>query len=271
VNEPSVWQAAVLGLLQGVSEFLPISSSAHLSLAPWVLNWPRPGLAFDVSLHLGTLVAVAWYFRGEWVAIARGAGRMVAARRGPQDMQERLVVLIIVGTIPGGIAGLLLNDYAENTFRAPALTAVALVVMGIVLWLVDRAAPAVRHVKEFTVRDAVAIGLAQVAALVPGVSRSGATIAAGRARGADRPNAAFFSFLLSLPITTAAAVFKVPEAVRGLSSLTPMIVGVVCAAVSGWIAIAFLLRLVRTHGYASFAIYRVIVGVGVLLLVLARR
>src|SRR6185503_15226074 len=117
------------------SEFLPISSSAHLSLAPWVFNWPRPGLAFDVSLHLGTLVAVAWYFRGEWIAIARGAWRMLAARRGPQDMQERLVVLIIIGTIPGGIAGLLLNDYAEDTFRAPALTATALIVMGIVLWL----------------------------------------------------------------------------------------------------------------------------------------
>lgn len=271
MNEPSVWQAAVLGLLQGLSEFLPISSSAHLSLTPWLLNWPRPGLAFDVSLHLGTLVAVAWYFRGEWTAIARGAGRMVAARRGPQDVQERTVVFIIVGTIPAGLAGLLLNDYAESTFRAPALTAAALIVMGIVLWLVDRFAPAIRHLKEFRVRDAFLIGLAQVAALVPGVSRSGATIAAGRACGADRPNAAFFSFLLSLPITTAAAAFKVPEAIRGVTSLTPMIVGIVCAAVSGWAAIAFLLRLVRTHGYASFAIYRVIVGVLVLLVVAARR
>jgi undecaprenyl-diphosphatase len=271
VNEPSVWQAAVLGLLQGLSEFLPISSSAHLSLTPWVMNWPRPGLAFDVSLHIGTLVAVGWYFRGEWIAIARGAARMIVGRRGPRDVQERLVVMIIVGTIPGGIAGLLLNDYAENTFRQPALTAVALIVMGIVLWLVDRSAPAIRHVKELSVRDAALIGLAQVAALVPGVSRSGATIAAGRACGADRPNAAFFSFLLSLPITTAAAAFKVPEAVRGVTSLTPMIVGVVCAAVSGWLAIAFLLRLVRSHGYGSFAIYRVVIGVGVLLLVLARR
>jgi undecaprenyl-diphosphatase len=270
VNEPSVWQAAVLGLLQGLSEFLPISSSAHLSLTPWLLNWPQPGLAFDVSLHIGTLVAVAWYFRGEWVALARGAGRMLAGRRGPQDVQERTVVFIIVGTIPGGIAGLLLNDYAEHAFRAPALTATALIVMGVVLWLVDRSAPAVRHLKEFTTRDAAIVGLAQVAALVPGVSRSGATIAAGRALGADRPNAALFSFLLSLPITAAAAAFKVPEAIRGVSSLTPMIVGVVCAAVSGWVAIAFLLRLVRTHGYGSFAIYRVVVGVAVLIVVFSR-
>jgi undecaprenyl-diphosphatase len=143
--------------------------------------------------------------------------------------------------------------------------------MGVVLWLVDRSAPAVRHLKDFTVRDAVIVGLAQMAALVPGVSRSGATITAGRACGADRPNAALFSFLLSLPITAAAAAFKVPEAVRQVSSLTPMIVGVVCAAVSGWVAIAFLLRLVRTHGYGSFAVYRVAVGIAVLIVVFSRR
>jgi undecaprenyl-diphosphatase len=270
VNEPNIWQAAVLGLMQGLSEFLPISSSAHLSLAPWVFDWPRPGLAFDVALHIGTLIAVGWYFRGEWIAIVRGAVRMMVGRRGPQDVHERTVVLIVVGTIPGGIGGLLLNDYAENVFRAPALTAVALIVMGTLLWLVDRAAPATRHLRDFTVRDALIVGFAQVAALVPGVSRSGATITAGRAIGADRPNAAFFSFLLSLPITTAAAAFKVPEAVEGVSSLTPMIVGIICAAVSGWAAIAFLLRLVRTHGYASFAIYRFAVGILILYLVFAR-
>lgn len=271
MSDPSVWQAAILGLLQGLSEFLPISSSAHLSLAPWVFNWPEPGLAFDVSLHVGTLVAVGWYFRGEWIALMHGALRMLKGRRGPQDVQERTVILIILGTIPGGIAGFLLNDIAENAFRTPALTATALIVMGIVLWYVDRTAPATRHLKDFRPRDAIAVGIAQVAALIPGVSRSGSTITAGRALGADRPNAALFSFLLSFPITAAAAIFKVPDAIRAESSLTPMIVGIVCAAVSGWLAIALLLRLVRTRGYASFAVYRVVVGIAVLLLVLARR
>lgn len=271
MNEPNIWQAAVLGLLQGLSEFLPISSSAHLSLAPWVFNWPTPGLAFDVSLHIGTLAAVAWYFRMQWIALTRGALRMIAGRRLPQDEQERTVVLIIIGTIPGGIAGLLLNDLADSVFRTPALTATALIVMGIVLWSVDRAAPATRELKDFTIRDALIVGFAQVAALVPGVSRSGATITAGRAIGADRSNAALFSFLLSLPITAAAAAFKVPEAVRGVSSMTPMIVGIVCAAVSGWAAIAFLLRLVRTRGYASFAIYRVVLGVAILALFFSRQ
>ena len=191
--------------------------------------------------------------------------------RAPADEYERRLVLLIIGTIPGGIGGVLLNKYAEQALRAPALTATALIMMGVVLWAVDKWAPARRQLNELGVRDAVIVGVAQVAALVPGVSRSGSTITAGRAVGADRSSAAVFSFLLSLPITAAAAVFKVPEAMATASSMTPLLVGVVTAAVSGWLAIAFLLRLVRSRGYAGFAWYRLLLGLAVFALILARR
>jgi undecaprenyl-diphosphatase len=270
VNEPSLWQAAVLGILQGLSEFLPISSSAHLSLTPWVFNWPAPGLAFDVALHVGTLAAVLWYFRTEWVSLTAAAFRWLRTRGAPLDADQRRVILIVVGTIPAAIGGLLLNDYAETVFRTPALTASALIIMGLVLWMVDRFARSDRALDSFTVRDAVIVGVAQVAALVPGVSRSGATITAGRALGADRGSAAVFSFLLSMPITAAAAVMKVPEAVAESASLAPLAVGVACAALSGWLAIGGLLRFLRLRGYAVFAFYRFALGAAILGLVFAR-
>ena len=270
MNEIELWQAAVLGLLQGLTEFLPVSSSAHLSLTPWVFGWPAPGLAFDVALHVGTLAAVVWYFRAEWVSLTRASARLVAHAGRPADEHEWRVVLIIVGTIPAAIGGVLLNDYAERVFRAPALTASALIVMGAVLWFVDRSAPAQRALGSLRVRDAVVVGLAQVAALVPGVSRSGATITAGRAVGATRETAAVFSFLLALPITAAAAVVKVPEAIRESASLAPLIVGVIAAGASGWFAIAVLLRMVRTRGYGAFAWYRLALGLAILGLVAAR-
>jgi undecaprenyl-diphosphatase len=270
MNELSVWQAAILGILQGLSEFLPISSSAHLSLTPWMFSWPAPGLAFDVALHLGTLAAVLWYFRREWLSLAAAAVRIARQRRLTEDDDERRVVLIVVGTVPAAIGGLMLNDYAETVFRAPLLTAVALMMMGIVLWGVDRFARADRALASFRVRDAITVGMAQVAALVPGVSRSGATITAARAVGADRGSAAVFSFLLSMPITAAAAAFKVPEAIRESSSLTPLIVGVVFSAISGWLAIGGLLRFIKLRGYAVFAWYRLALGAVVLAVIFAR-
>jgi undecaprenyl-diphosphatase len=270
VSDLEWWQAAVMGLLQGLTEFLPVSSSAHLSLTPWVFGWPAPGLAFDVALHVGTLAAVAWYFRGEWFSLARASLRLAMRGGRPADEHEWRVVLIILGTIPAAIGGVLLNDYAEQVFRAPALTASALIVMGAVLWLADRYAPAQRPLGALRMGDALLIGLAQVAALVPGVSRSGATITAGRALGATRETAAVFSFLLALPITAAAAAVKVPEAIAESASLAPLIVGVIAAAVSGWIAIAVLLSMVRERGYGVFAWYRLALGIAILWLVASR-
>jgi undecaprenyl-diphosphatase len=235
-----------------------------------VFNWPAPGLAFDVALHVGTLAAVLWFFRREWIDLTKAALRIVTGRGSMATLEDRRVVLIVLGTIPAAVGGLLLNDYAETVFRTPALTASALIVMGFLLWLVDRYATSDRALASFTMRDAIVIGVAQVAALVPGVSRSGATITAGRALGADRGSAAVFSFLLSMPITAAAAILKVPEAIAESSSLAPLIVGVVCAAVSGWLAIGGLLKFLRLRGYAVFAFYRFALGAAILALVFAR-
>ncbi len=268
--ELSVWQAVVLGLVQGLAEFLPISSSAHLSLAPWLLGWPAPGLAFDVALHLGTLTAVLWYFRREWVLLTRAGWRVLRAAGRARDDEERRVRFLVIGTIPAAVAGLLLDDYAETVFRAPALTAAMLIAAGLLLWAVDRWAASRRALGSMQMRDALLVGLAQVAALIPGVSRSGATITAGRALGLDRGSAAVFSFLLSMPITVAAAVVKTPDALTQLSSPLPLLAGIGAAAVSGWLAIAVLLRYVRANGYGVFAVYRVALGVGILWLLSAR-
>ena len=259
----TVIEAIVLGLVQGLAEFLPISSSAHLALTPYFLDWTPPGLAFDVALHLGTLVALLWYFREDWIALGAAALDIVRKRR-IETLNERRVLYMIVATIPGGLAGLLLNDLAESTFRTPALIAGTLILMGILLWVVDRYAPKNRPEEQIGMRDAILIGLAQMFALIPGVSRSGYTITAGRALGLDRVAAARFSFLMSLPIIGAAVVFKLPEAVSAQDSLVPLVAGVLSAAISSWLAITVLLRFVSKNSFGVFAVYRVVLGVIVL-------
>ncbi|HLE57115.1 MAG TPA: undecaprenyl-diphosphate phosphatase, partial [Rhodothermia bacterium] len=166
------FQALVLGLIQGLTEFLPISSSAHLALAPWFFGWQDPGLAFDVALHFGTLVAVLWYFRKEWGELIKAVISILRKRR-VETVEERRVVFLIVATIPGAIAGLVLEEKAETVFRAQALTATTLIVMGVILWAADRFARMDRELSTIRWLDALLIGLAQVVALVPGVSRSG--------------------------------------------------------------------------------------------------
>ncbi len=265
----NVFHALVLGIVQGLAEFLPISSSAHLSLVPYVFGWEDPGLAFDVALHLGTLAAVLWYFRAEWLRLVKAGFDIVRTQRVSGDEQWR-AVFIVIATIPGAIGGLLLEKYAETVFRAPALTAVALIVMGGMLWAADRFAPQTRPLNALRWTDALLIGIAQVFALIPGVSRSGSTMTAGRALGLDRTAAATFSFLMSMPITAAAAVLKVPEAVREGITL-PIVVGILASAVSGWLAISVLLRYVSTRSFGVFAAYRLALGLAVLALIYVRR
>ena len=269
MQEPSLWQAIILGTLQGLTEFLPVSSSAHLSLTPWVFGWQPAGLGFDVSLHIGTLIALLWYFRAEWARLVRG-GFTLLANRGPVDDASRQALFIIIATIPAGIAGLLLEDLAETAFRAPIITAIALVVLGTILWIVDARAPVNRTREQMTWRDALLVGLAQCLALVPGVSRSGSTITAGRALGFDRGDAAVFSFLMSMPIITAAAILKVPDAVRETGFSVPLVAGILSAAGSSWLAIAVLLKFVKTQSYAVFAVYRFILGAVIIGLIATR-
>lgn len=265
----TIFQAIVLGLLQGLAEFLPISSSAHLTLAPWVFGWEDPGLAFDVALHSGTLLALAWYFRNDWIELIK-AGISILVTRKVSTPIERRLLLLVVATIPGGIAGKLLNDYAEQAFRAPQLIAITLMVMGVLLWAADKWGRQSRNLHEVTMRDAVLIGLAQVFALIPGVSRSGSTMTAGRALGFERQSAARFSFLMSMPITFAAVAVKLPEAVNASKDLGPMIAGIVAAAISGWLAISVLLKYVARHSFGSFALYRLALGAFILVLVAMR-
>jgi undecaprenyl-diphosphatase len=264
----TVFQAIVLGVIQGLSEFLPISSSAHLALTPWLLGWPAPGLAFDVALHLGTLIALVWFFWQEWMTLARAFFSVLRTRR-IETESERRVMFVIIATIPGGIAGYLLQDYAKTIFRTPALTGVMLIVMGAILWAVDRAARQDRGISVMTWRDAILIGVAQMFAIVPGVSRSGSTITAGRALGMSRESAAVFSFLLSLPIITAAVVFEGRHAIEnGITA--PLVAGVIASAVSGWLAISVLLKFISRNSYGVFALYRLIVGALVLAVALIR-
>ena len=265
----TVFQALVLGVVQGLTEFLPVSSSAHLALAPWLLGWPDPGLAVDVALHLGTLAAVLWFFRDAWARLARSSLAMLR-KRSVETPEERRVLFLVLATIPGALAGLLVADLAETVLRSPRVIATSLIVMGVLLWAADRWASRARSLDEMRWPQALAFGVAQAFALVPGVSRSGSTITAGRALGFSREAAAVFSFLMSMPITAAAAAKEVPGAIAAADDLAPIAVGVVAAAVSAWLAISVLLRYVARHSYGVFAVYRVLLGLTVLALAATR-
>ena len=265
----TVFQALVLGVLQGLAEFLPISSSAHLTLAPWLFHWNDPGLAFDVALHFGTLIAVLWYFRHQWITLIGAVASIIAHRR-VETEQERRAVYLIIATIPGAIAGLALEKYAESVFRDPKLVATVLIIMGIVLWWTDKRSAQDRPLQSITWVDALLIGLAQMFAIIPGVSRSGSTITAGRALRLTRESAAIFSFLMSMPIIAAASLLKLPHVLRTEGIDAQLVVGVLASAVSGWLAISVLLRFVVRRSYGIFAVYRVVVGLIVLAIAFTR-
>jgi undecaprenyl-diphosphatase len=262
-------QAIALGIIQGLSEFLPISSSAHLTLAPWLLGWEDPGLAFDVALHLGTLIAVLWYFRMEWIALVKAAFGIITTGR-IETPEKRRVVALIIATIPGAIGGYLLQSRAESAFRDPQLIAIALIVMGIVLWLADKLVDQQRVLGEMRWIDALLIGLSQVIALIPGVSRSGSTISTARGLRFDRESAAEFSFLMSMPIIAAAVIMEGPKALQQGGLTNELMSGVVASAISGWLAISILMRFVSRHSYGIFAFYRVALGLVVLGVLYAR-
>jgi len=262
-------QAIALGIIQGLSEFLPISSSGHLALAPWLFGWEDPGLAFDVALHFGTLLAVLWYFRMEWLQLIKATFGIITTGR-IETPEKRRVIYLIVATIPGAIGGLLLQTRAESAFRSPELIAIALIVMGIILWLVDKAVDQRRILGEMRWIDSLLIGLSQVIALVPGVSRSGSTITTARGLRFDRESAAEFSFLMSMPIIAGAVVLEGPKALHEGAITNELMGGVVASAISGWLAISILMRYVSRHSYGIFAFYRVALGIAVLAVIYVR-
>jgi undecaprenyl-diphosphatase len=268
------WQALALGVLQGLGEFLPISSSGHLIVMPWLMGWPVQSLAFDVALHVGTLAAVLYAFIGDWVRIFGSALKGLRAVNPLAEPGGRILALLAVASIPAGLLGLALEDWADTTFRSPVLVAVNMSILGAVLFLADRRAPEggppLSDTIDISWRDAMLIGVAQAAALVPGVSRSGATISMALFLGHRRPEAARFSFLLATPITFAAAMLKVPDLLATGADRTVWI-GMIAAAVVGLLSIRVLLAYVRTRTYAPFAYYRWLFTLVVLVVYFARR
>jgi undecaprenyl-diphosphatase len=243
-------QALVLGTVQGLTEFLPVSSSAHLVLVPWLLRWRDEGLAFDVALHLGTLLALLIYYWRYWLAM--GASLVNGDRA-----KQRLLWLLVIASIPGAIIGLIFEKQAETVFRSPLLIAAALALLGIALWLFDRIEPQRRSMEEMTYLDALLIGLSQAFAIVPGVSRSGSTITVARIVRLKREDAANFSFLMATPIIAGAGLVEGRHLLaNGIQS--SVWIGFAAAAVFGLIAIAALIRFVRTRSYEAFAWYRIL-------------
>jgi undecaprenyl-diphosphatase len=259
----SILQAIVLGITQGVTEFAPISSSGHLILVPWLFDWriladPDLNKTFDVALHLGTLAGALVYFR-------RDVGRYLAAwvrairTRSIATVDERLAWALVLGTVPGVVAGALLESIVQERLGQPLLIAAMLAAFGVLLYVVDRRAAERRSISDLRVRDGLALGVAQALALQPGVSRSGVTITAARAMGLDRASAARFSFLLSLPIIAGAGVYKGLDLLR--TGIPPgmggaFVWGTLSSAASGFLVIAFLLAYLRRHDVGVFLWYR---------------
>jgi undecaprenyl-diphosphatase len=247
-------QAVILGALQGLGEFLPISSSGHLIVVPWLMGWSGHGLAFDVALHLGTLVAVVYAFASDWARMGASALRGLRSGRPFAESGGRMLGLLAMASIPGAVVGLLIDDWAEAELRSPLLVASSMAVMGLVLLAADRKRGD-RLADGIALSHAMMIGMAQALALVPGVSRSGVTISAALFLGYRREEAARFSFLLATPITFGAAVLKVPHLLVG-NAVGVVLIGIVVAAIVGWLSIFCLLRYVRVRDYRPFVWYR---------------
>ncbi|MBI5509262.1 MAG: undecaprenyl-diphosphate phosphatase [Deltaproteobacteria bacterium] len=265
----TVFEATILGVLQGLGEFLPISSSGHLIVVPWMLGWAEHSLAFDVALHLGTLVAVLAAFAGDWWRLLTGFAKGARHLRPLETPDGRLLCLLALATVPGAVIGKLLEEKAESAFRAPLVVAGAMAAMGLLLLIVDRRSAGTKAIGAVSVTDALLVGLAQGAAIVPGVSRSGSTITMALWLGFRRDEAARFSFLLATPITLGAAILKVPSLMRAPLE-APLVAGMGAAAVVGFVSIRLLLVMVRSKSYAPFAYYRLVFALAVVALSWAR-
>ena len=270
----TILQAIILGIVQGLTEFLPISSSGHLLIVPWLFNWhfllenPELNKTFDVALHLGTFLSLVVYF---WHDIGRllSAWVRTIARRRLDTPEGKLAWLIIVSTIPAGIVGVAFEDVIVTRLGQPWMIAVLMIVFGLVMWLVDRTAKLDRGIDALTWGDSLIIGVAQALALAPGVSRSGITMVTGLLLRLDREAAARYSFLMSIPVVGGAAAYKgLQVAQDGLPAGTsaPFAVGIASAAISGFAAIWFLLAYLKRHSFDLFVIYRLVIGFGMLIL-----
>jgi undecaprenyl-diphosphatase len=269
-------QALVMGIVQGLTEFLPISSSGHLILVPYLFGWKDQfitSLAFSVMLHMGTLVALLAYFWRDWLVLVPAGLATIRDRSFRGDPDRRLAWLIAITTIPAVIVGPILNDRLETAVRSAGIVAVTLVIGGAILWLADRWGRKIREASELSFVHAFAIGVAQAIALIPGISRSGISISAGLFLGLTRESAARFSFLMATPITAAAGAYEIVQLVRGQAgggfTAGPLVLGMVAALVSGFAAIHLLLRYLRTNSLTIFVIYRLVLAAVVIVFFLS--
>ena len=252
--------ALLLGLVQGISEFLPISSSAHLALLEHYFHVTGGGLSFDILLHVGTLAALIGYFYRDWLDMAHA---FVSPSRYNRP-ERRLLFFLIIAVIPGAIAGMLLEKQAETIFREPARIAILMGGVGLLLVLAEKLARHLRRLDEITLKDAFLIGLSQALAIMPGVSRSGITMTTGLFLGFNRRSAAHFSFLLATPIIAGAGLHHIPqwlrESANGELTLLPAVVGFLASVISSYLTIKYLLRFLKRHTFIPFAVYRVLLA-----------
>lgn len=287
----NIFQSIFLGIVQGITEFLPVSSSAHLILARWIFSWQDPGIAFDVMLHWGTLIGVLWFFRKMWVRLFKSIlpSRFLGQHKDATAKNRKMLAILIVATIPGAAAGYLFNDYVENALRSPVVIAISMIFLGVLLFVADKKSETKKQRNKETVgigccacrsftkeganpplnwREGILIGCAQALAIVPGVSRSGATMTAGLFTGLDRKTAAEFSFLLSAPIIFGAGVKEIPDLIKSGGLNFSLILGFLAAAISGFLAIKFLINYLEKKSFSAFAWYRIIVGLGIIIVML---
>lgn len=284
-----IFQAIILGIVQGLAEFIPISSSAHLIIVPWFFQWDDPvldSLTFDVALHMGTLVALLLFFGPEWIRLIRAGVTSIVERKIGGDPDRKLAWLILIGTIPGGIAGVVGESKITELFHKPnapiqpaamIVLAILMALLGLALFVAERIARHLRGMESLTLKDAVLIGIAQAFAIFPGVSRSGSTITAGLALGLQRESAARFSFLLSAPIIAGAGAKSLYDIVKeiGAGTIAPnelvlFPIGVVVAGVSGYLCIKYLLRYLQSHSTDIFVYYRWALAAVIILVALTR-
>jgi len=264
--------AAILGIIQGLTEFLPISSSAHLILVPWLLGWDPEGLTFDVALHVGTALAILIYFRTEWIRLGREALRGLVDGRPLGSPQRRLAWYLVLGTVPAAIAGLTLEEVVENQLRSPLVTVVTLAVFGVLLYVADVRGRHSRDLESLGWADALWIGICQAVALVPGVSRSGITITMAMLRGLDRSSSTRFSFLLATPIVVGAGILACYRLLASASGPEAVAIrwdvlaaGSIAATIVGMLCIKYFLRYLRTRTFTPFVIYRMVLAFIVLM------
>ena len=266
-----IYQALILGVVQGLTELLPISSSAHLAIIPWMFGWTNDAgfneafNGFDVALHFGTLLAIGLYFFKDWLSLIKGGFEQAVKKK--KTTEGKMFWYIVLATIPGGIIGFILDKFLEDALTKPLIIAIALIVMGIILYIADKKAKSNVTYEQMTLKQTFLIGLSQALAFIPGVSRSGVTMTTARIMGIERESAAKYSFMLSAPIVLAATIFKVKDFVFSI----PFFIGIIASFLVGIFVIKFLLNYLKKGSFKAFAIYRVILGAVIIALIIIGR